>query len=137
MDKISRALEMLCLMQIANIVLVGRHFSCSNRECLSRTTKNKHNREGTTMVHFQRISCSVGVIWSTVTTLTQYLLGNPAGNTLTEPLPTKFRPFVEGCSPFFVLIGGEIFPRSLAEWDCFISCLVRLNFPVANAFIFR
>lgn len=128
---------MLCLMQIANIVLVGRHFSCSDRECLSRTPKNQHNREGTTMVYFQRISCSVGVIRSTVTTLTQYLLGNPAGSTLTEHLPTKFRPFVEGASPSFVLFDGEIFPRNLAEWDCFISCLVRLNFPVANALIFR
>ena len=46
--KIFRALEMLCLMQIANIVLVGRYFSdffCSRRECSSRTRMNEYNKE--------------------------------------------------------------------------------------------
>lgn len=68
--KIFRALEMFCLMQIANIALVGRHFSDFSwppRECSSRTPMNEYSK------HFRRDDdeplSKEGVIRSTVSSL--------------------------------------------------------------------
>ena len=147
MHKIFRALEMLCLMQIENIVLVGRHFSdfsCSPRECSSRTPINEYNKEfrrdddpaGPLSKNF---SCQGGIIRSTVKQLSpQYLSMNPAGlsgtltyRTSSGNLSKRFRhPSLSGLLVIGIkysqgaLRSGIVSSRAFAE---FFSCKTGLS----------